>query len=562
VANAIADQTATEDVAFTFQVPANTFADVDVGDTLTYTATKADGSPLPAWLTFNVATRTFSGTPTNSDVGVVSIKVTAKDSSNATAEDTFDLTVENVNDAPVANDDTSNIDEDASLSVGAPGVKTNDTDVDNTQSQLQAILVAGPNNAANFVFRTDGSFEYLPTADFNGQDRFTYKVNDGQADSNTVTVFINIAAQNDAPTAPTIADTTFTTINPFIVNTPSAYTVPVFVDVDGDTVTYTATQADGSPLPSWLSFNQTTRTFSGSPTNAQIGTLQLKVTASDGQASSSANFQLTVADNTAPTLGAVKVYGTGAAGNWANSFKNVVDPVNTDTVADKDFSDGVGYQIPTDSTANQLKTLPWNNINRIVLSFSEPVTGVNLANFEVYGVNKSNYKVSGGSQPQLTGVSYNATTFEATLEFSGPLTRDKLLIYSAAGSVRDAANNPLGTILFRLNVLPGDANQNNVVQPNDASQIRNAQFSIAGQPAFNIFNDLNGNGVVQPNDASAAQSLQFTFLPSGEPSVPSSGGGEGEALMAPLYDELAKKKEQQATWSEQVDQVFKLFENE
>ena len=60
VANAIADQNATEDAAFSFQFAANTFADVDVGDTLTYSATLAGGDALPGWLSFNAATRTFS----------------------------------------------------------------------------------------------------------------------------------------------------------------------------------------------------------------------------------------------------------------------------------------------------------------------------------------------------------------------------------------------------------------------------------------------------------------------------------------------------------------------
>ena len=41
VANPIADQTATEDSAFSFQFAANTFNDVDAGDTLTYSATLA-----------------------------------------------------------------------------------------------------------------------------------------------------------------------------------------------------------------------------------------------------------------------------------------------------------------------------------------------------------------------------------------------------------------------------------------------------------------------------------------------------------------------------------------
>jgi Ca2+-binding RTX toxin-like protein len=55
---------------------------------------------LPAWLAFDPATRRFSGTPKNADVGTVSIRVTSTDIAGATASDTFDLKVNNVNDAP------------------------------------------------------------------------------------------------------------------------------------------------------------------------------------------------------------------------------------------------------------------------------------------------------------------------------------------------------------------------------------------------------------------------------------------------------------------------------
>ena len=79
VANAIPDKNATEDSAFSFQFASNTFADVDVGDTLTYSATLSNGAALPAWLSFNAGTRTFSGTPLNADVGTISVKVTARD---------------------------------------------------------------------------------------------------------------------------------------------------------------------------------------------------------------------------------------------------------------------------------------------------------------------------------------------------------------------------------------------------------------------------------------------------------------------------------------------------
>ena len=61
------------DQPFSFQIPAGTFADVDAGDSLSYTT-----GTLPSWLSFNAATRTFSGTPTNADVGSLTITVTAR----------------------------------------------------------------------------------------------------------------------------------------------------------------------------------------------------------------------------------------------------------------------------------------------------------------------------------------------------------------------------------------------------------------------------------------------------------------------------------------------------
>ena len=98
VANSISNQSATEDSAFSFQFAANTFNDVDSGDSLTYTAT-LHGSSLPSWLSFDAGTRTFSGTPANSNVGNITVKVAATDGSNASVSHTFDITVANVNDA-------------------------------------------------------------------------------------------------------------------------------------------------------------------------------------------------------------------------------------------------------------------------------------------------------------------------------------------------------------------------------------------------------------------------------------------------------------------------------
>lgn len=103
---ALADQAAAQGGAFSYTVPAGAFTDPDSGDVLTYSATLADGSALPSWLVFNAATRAFSGTPTTT--GTVSVKVTAKDSSNASASDIFDVvvTVQNLTLNGTANADT------------------------------------------------------------------------------------------------------------------------------------------------------------------------------------------------------------------------------------------------------------------------------------------------------------------------------------------------------------------------------------------------------------------------------------------------------------------------
>ena len=62
------------------------------------------------------------------------------------------------------------------------------------------MLVSGPAHGS-LTLNADGSFTYTPAANYNGPDSFTYKANDGQADSNVATVSINVGAVNDAPVA-------------------------------------------------------------------------------------------------------------------------------------------------------------------------------------------------------------------------------------------------------------------------------------------------------------------------------------------------------------------------
>jgi VCBS repeat-containing protein len=74
----LADQTVKFNKAFSWKMPANSFTDPDQGDTLTYSATLANGSALPTWLKFDAATGTFSGKAPKT-VGEFDVRVTATD---------------------------------------------------------------------------------------------------------------------------------------------------------------------------------------------------------------------------------------------------------------------------------------------------------------------------------------------------------------------------------------------------------------------------------------------------------------------------------------------------
>ena len=88
VDNPVPDLTATVGVAFSYQIPADTFSDPDSGDTLTYSAPN-----LPSWLSFDAGTRTFSGTPVSAGTSTVNVRTTDDSSESWTTDDMFDIVV-------------------------------------------------------------------------------------------------------------------------------------------------------------------------------------------------------------------------------------------------------------------------------------------------------------------------------------------------------------------------------------------------------------------------------------------------------------------------------------
>ncbi|WP_254175504.1 putative Ig domain-containing protein [Planktothrix tepida] len=328
-ATPITAQTATEDSSFSLNI-ANNFSDID-GDILTYSAALADGKPLPSWLTFDSKTGTFTGTPTNSDVGNIAIKVTAKDSSNATVENSFQLTVNNVNDAPTATPITAQTaTEDSSFSLN---IVNNFSDIDGDILTYSAALADGKPLPSWLTFDSKtGTFTGTPTNSDVGNIAIKVTAKDSSNATVENSFQLTVNNVNDAPTATPITAQTATEDSSFSLNI-----VNKFSDIDGDILTYSATLADGTALPSWLTFDSKTGTFTGTPTNSDVGNIAIKVTAKDSSNATVENsFQLTVNNvNDLPT-GNVNITGT--------ATQNQTLTATTNTLADVDGLGTFNYQ--------------------------------------------------------------------------------------------------------------------------------------------------------------------------------------------------------------------------
>ena len=157
----------------------------------------------------------FTYTPELNYHGTDSFTYKATDGTNESEVATVTITINSVNDAPVAEDDTYTVDEDAVLTVAAPGVMENDSDVDG-----DALSVSLRSNVSNgtLTLISDGSFTYTPNANFNGTDSFTYNLNSspqpmsGWTDWATVT--ITVTPVNDAPELDPINDATMPELEP------------------------------------------------------------------------------------------------------------------------------------------------------------------------------------------------------------------------------------------------------------------------------------------------------------------------------------------------------------
>ncbi len=358
VATPIEAQSATEDSAFSFTVPSNTFTD-SAGDRVVLSATLGDGSPLPPWLHFDAVAKTFSGTPQNGDVGTAQIKVTATDIFGAIQSTDFALTVSNTNDAPTVTGTLSNdlAVEGQAYSKTIPAGLFADTDVGDTLSYSAKNFDGAPLPA--WLSLANGVITGTPDDRDVGVNHIVVTATDATGATVSVDYYILVKPTNDAPTVLTPVPLTV-----LDVSEQSFFDLPsgIFRDADDLSLSVTASLADGSPLPYWLRFDSTgsgrLMVLEGAPSPAtgEGLTFPLKLTATDQYGASVATtFDFVLGGPPPPPLNPIN----GSAGSDTIDGTSAADLIDgaagDDTLQGREGSDvyvfghGSGHDVITRS---------------------------------------------------------------------------------------------------------------------------------------------------------------------------------------------------------------------
>jgi hypothetical protein len=196
--------------------------------------------------------------------GPDSFTFNANDGQADSAPATVDITVKPVNDPPVANARSVTTDEDTTLSIPLTG-----SDVDG--DLLTFAVVNGPSHGT--LEGTPPNLTYKPAQDYHGPDSFTFKANDGQADSAEGTVTITVSPVNDPPVA-----------NAQSVTTDEDTPLPITLtgsDVDGDALIFSVATA-----PSHGTLEGAPPNLTYNPAQDYHGPDSFTFKANDGQANS------------------------------------------------------------------------------------------------------------------------------------------------------------------------------------------------------------------------------------------------------------------------------------
>jgi VCBS repeat-containing protein len=172
---------------------------VTAGQTDDLTILSYGGSPQGT-VTIASDNKSLSFKPSLNWNGTTSFTYTIQDKGAVTSTATVSVTVEAVNDDPVAVDDSSSTDEDTEKTIS---VLTNDTDVDLSREGDTLTIKSSVNGShgSTEVSADKLSIVYTPEGNWNGDDSFSYIMQDSHGKTSSATVNIRTLPVNDPPTA-------------------------------------------------------------------------------------------------------------------------------------------------------------------------------------------------------------------------------------------------------------------------------------------------------------------------------------------------------------------------
>jgi uncharacterized repeat protein (TIGR01451 family) len=485
--------------------------------------TDVDGDALsailvvgPAHGTLNLNTNgSFSYSPAPNYFGSDSFTYRAFDGTTNSGIATVFLSVNSVNDAPVAADDSYAIGKNGTLAVSAPGVLSNDLDIDG--DALVSLKISNPAHGA-LTFNANGSFTYTPASNYFGADSFTYQASDGLATSAVATVTLNITNVNRAPVA--LPDSYTGGKNAALTIVPPGVLGNDF-DLDGDTINASKVT---DPAHGTVTLN-VNGGFIYTPVSNYFGSDAFAYLATDGVANSSnVTVTLTITNlNRAPTAtddsysvgknGSLNITAPGVLGNDSDLDADVLaslkvsDPTHGTLTLNANGSfvytpasnyfgaDSFTYQASDGTASSTVATvsLSISNINRAPVANDDAYTVLknSTLTISVAGVLGNDIDLDGDALLALkaTDPAHGSLTFNADGSFTYMPTSNYFGADSFTYRATDSTVTSLvATVTFNI------ANSNSVpVAVADAFTLgKNTTLSLTAPGV--LANDIDGDG--------------------------------------------------------------------
>jgi|GEM_PF-1471486 len=405
------------------------------------------------------------------------------------------------------------------------------------------------------IFSTDSAFAALRadgsviTWGFDGGDSSAVagQLTDVVSMANPYTDDVYRADTNIAPVvSAALSDRTITEGRVF------SFTLPAgsFTDADGNTLSYRATLSNGSALPSWLSFNTTTRTFSGTaPLSSPNYTI--RVTANDGQGGSVFDdFGLTTTTQMATLAIAASTPSRAEGNSGSTSFTFTVTRSGNSAIAASaawsvigsgsnpaNAADFLGNRVPSGTvafTAGQTSQTITINVagDRAVeasegftVALSAPSANTTITTSQASSVIQNDDILPASLAITATTAS-RAEGNSGSIPFTFTVTRsgNSAIAASAAWSVTGSGGNPANAADFLGNVLPsgtvsfaaGQTSQTITVKvAGDRAVEASEGFTVAlSAPSANTtITTAVASGVIQDDDRSiAANAITMTAV--------------------------------------------------